>query len=132
MNKFIGTIIEESLENKSVLDNIKIISTKVEQVTERHKTPWIKQWTLHKVEIDSDQAENIAEQISKSLDRDHKHSWYADYKNEDTHYVIFRDKIFKIDRTKEEEYIEATKYGLALGIPDYQVDFEKNIKKWER
>jgi len=129
METFKGTIIEESLEDKSVLNEVKILSTKVEQVTERHKTPWIKQWTLHKVEIDQNKVEAIAERISKSLDSNHRHSWYADFKNDYTHYIIYRDKIFKVNRDNKEEYQEATKYGLALGIPDYQIDFEKNKKK---
>jgi hypothetical protein len=131
MNKFTGTIIEESLENKEVLEEVKIISTRVSQVTEEHKTPWIKQWTLHKVEIEPEQAQDIAKELSKSLDPNHLHSWYADYKNENTHYVIYRDKIFQIDRTKVKEYKAAREYGLALGIPSYQIDFEKNVKKFD-
>ncbi len=43
MEPFRGTIIEESLEDKSVLSKVKITSTRVEQVVEKHKTPWIKQ-----------------------------------------------------------------------------------------
>ena len=46
-----GVIIEESLENKDILKDVKILETKVEEVVEEHKTPWIKQWTLHTVEI---------------------------------------------------------------------------------
>lgn len=34
-----GIIIEESLEDKSVLDEVKIVDTKVEPITPRHKTP---------------------------------------------------------------------------------------------
>lgn len=34
-----GTIIEESLENKDVLGRVKIVSTKVEPVVDKHKTP---------------------------------------------------------------------------------------------
>lgn len=132
METFKGTIIEESLEDRSVLNNVKITSTRISEVTEKHQTPWIKQWTLHKVEINPDKIQVVAEKISKSLDKDHVHSWYADFKDGDTHYVIYRDKIFKIDMTKKEEYREATQYGLALGIPSYQIDFEKNVKKWER
>ncbi|MCL5427983.1 MAG: hypothetical protein M1321_02265 [Candidatus Marsarchaeota archaeon] len=41
-----GTIIEESLEDKSILDELKITKKTIVRVTERHKTPWIKQWTL--------------------------------------------------------------------------------------
>lgn len=125
-----GTIIEESLENVNVLQEVKILSTKVEKVTEEHKTPWIKQWTLHAVEIPEDQADNIAEKLSQALDSEH--SWYADFKNDKTHYIIFRGKVFRVDRSKKEQYDEVTKFGVLLGIPDYQLDFSPNIKEWER
>jgi len=130
MKNFIGVVIEESLENKDILKDVKISETKVEEVTEEHKTPWIKQWTLHNVEIAENQADNVAEKLTKALDS--KHSWYADFKNDDFHYIIFRDKFFKIDRGKKEKYDEAVKFGLSLGIPDYQLDFSPQIKEWER
>lgn len=116
-----GVIIEESLEDKSVLQGLKILETKVEEVTEGHKTPWVKQWTLHTVEIPEDRAGEIAEKLSHSLDSEH--AWYADFKNDSTHFIIFRNKVFKIDRSSKEQYGEATKYGLTLGIPDYQLDW---------
>ena len=125
-----GVIIEESLENKSVLKEVKILETKVEEVTEEHKTPWIKQWTLHAVEIPENQAESIAEKISKALDSEH--DWYADFKNNIHHYIIFRNKIFFVDKQSKEQYDEAKKYGISLGIPEYQVDFYPEVKEWER
>ena len=130
MANFTGVIIEESLEKKEVLKNVKILKTKVEQVTEKHKTPWIKKWTLRTVEIQENQADEIAKELSISLDS--KHSWYADFKNKTFHYIIFRDKVFKVDRSKPEQYHNVTKYGLTLGIPDYQLDFSPHIKEWKR
>ena len=130
MTNFNGVIIEESLENKDVLQKVKIIKTKAEEVTEEHKTPWIKQWTLHTVEILENQADEIAEDLSKSLDSEH--NWYADFKNDKFHYIIFRNKVFKVNRSKPEQYDDVTKYGLSLGIPDYQLDFTPHIKEWER
>ncbi|EKE20888.1 MAG: hypothetical protein ACD_7C00443G0003 [uncultured bacterium] len=130
MNNFKGVIIEESLENKDVLGKVKIVKTNIEQVAEGHKTPWIKQWTLHTVEILENEADNIAEEIGKSLDSEH--NWYADFKNHDFHYVIFRDKVFKVERSKSEQYNAVTEYGVSLGIPDYQLDFSPHIKEWER
>lgn len=128
MNDYKGTIIEESLEDKSVLNQIKIISTKIEDVTDKHKTPWIKQWTLHKVEILENEAEEIATLISKSLDHSHQGNWYADFKNESHHYIIFRDKVFFInDRRDKEQYDIAREYGISVGIPEYQVGFEPVI-----
>ncbi len=125
-----GTIIEESLEDTKVLKKLTITKTKVEQVVEKHKTPWIKKWTLHSVEIDADKAERIADRISEALDS--KHSWYADFKNETHHYIIFKNRVFYIDKTNKEQYNEAKNYGIALGIPPYQVDFHPEIKKWKR
>ena len=122
-----GVIIEESLEDKNVLRDLKIQETKIEEVTERHKTPWVTQWTLHTVEVLEDQAGKIAEKLSQALDSEH--AWYADFKNETTHFIIFRNKVFKIDRSSKEQYDEATKYGLTLGIPHYQLDFSPNIKQ---
>ncbi|MBI2021543.1 hypothetical protein HYS93_01520 [Candidatus Daviesbacteria bacterium] len=42
---FKGVVIEESLKDTSVLKEAKILSTKVELVTKKHKTPWLKKWT---------------------------------------------------------------------------------------
>lgn len=127
---YTGVIIEESLADQSILKDVKIVSTKTEAVTAEHKTPWLEQWTLHTVEVPEDRAESTAREISASLD--HAHSWYADFKNDSTHFIIFRDKIFKVDRSKPEQYAEAVKHGLALGIPEYQLDFSPEVKEWGR
>lgn len=132
MKNFKGVIIEESLENCDVLNKIQILSTRVENVIEKHKTPWISQWTLHDVEIPESVASAIAGEISVSLDRDRAHSWYADFKNDTHHYIIFRDRVFCIDRKSKEQYDEAKHYGISLGIPEYQVDFHPEVEDWER
>ena len=126
---YTGVIIEESLKNKDVLNDVQIVSTKVEPITKEHKTPWLKQWTLHTVEIPSEKAEVVADKISKSLD---DKGWYADFKNNKYHFIIFPNKIFKIDRSKSKQYQAATDYGLTLGIPDYQLDFSPHIIEWQR
>lgn len=127
---YTGVIIEESLEKKDILKEVKISETKVEEVVEEHKTPWIKQWTLHTVEIPENQVVDVAEKISKALDSEH--NWYADFKNDTHHYIIFRDKVFYIDQKSKEQYDEAKRYGISLGIPEYQVDFAPDDKIWER
>lgn len=116
-----GVIIEESLQDRTVLKYVKIVGTEVEPVTVRHKTPWIEQWTLHTVEIPESRADEIAKKISTSLDSEH--SWYADFKNDAFHYIIFRGKVFKVDMSKKEQYKDVTRYGVSLGIPDYQLAF---------
>jgi hypothetical protein len=122
---YTGVIIEESLAKKDILKKVHVISTKIEEVTEKSQTPWIKQWTMHTVEISEDQAKAIAEELSTSLDP--AHEWYADFKNDTHHYIIFRNKVFFINREKKEEYDEVTNYGISVGIPDYQLDFSAQV-----
>ena len=124
-----GTLIEESLSDKSVLQSVFVISTRVEPVTPEHHTPWLKQWTLHAILIPAEDAAIVALQLGTSLDR---RGWYADFKNETTHFVIFPNKIFKIDRRKPEHYAAATAYGVSIGIPEYQLDFTPELKLWDR
>ena len=128
---FNGVIIEESLTDNSVLNDVNIISTKVEPVTEKHNTPWVRQWTMHIVEIPADKASEVAKKISEALDKNH--AWYADFKTETEHYVVYASKGFHItDRTNKKQYDEATAYGISIGIPDYQVDFSPHLKQRER
>lgn len=125
-------IIEESLEDRSILKDVKISSTKVEQVKEGHKTPWIRKWTLHTIEVPEEKAEELAWKTSKALDSHPAHPWYADWKNAETHFIIFYGKVFKVRRTSKEEYDAVKAYGLSLGIPEYQIDFHPEVKEWER
>ena len=124
-----GVIIEESLKDKGVLKLVEVVTTKVEPVTKEHKTPWLKQWTLHTVKISESNIDKVAEVISKSLEPNY---WYADFKNSERHYIIFPNKVFKVDRSEPKQYEQVTEYGLSLGIPDYQLDFSPAIKQRER
>lgn len=121
-----GDIIEESLQDKSILDDVKIINTRVEKVIERHRTPWLKKWTLHFVEVPEEKAESFSKRVQKALETKHA-AWYVDYKNETWHYIIFPDKIFKIDRKDPKGNAEARAHGISLGIPEYQVDFSPEV-----
>jgi len=125
-----GIIIEESLSDPSVLDKIQILSTEIEEVTENHKTPWLTKWTMHSVAIPEENIDSLAKELNHIIDR--AESWYADFKNEKVHYIVFKNKVFAIDRTKKEQYDEATAYGISLGIPAHQVDFSPHLKDWKR
>lgn len=127
--KYHGVIIEESLRDSHALSRVNITSTKVEKVTPAHNTPWLQQWTLHKFEADEQQADEIAQLLSDSLQTGY---WYADFKNSSVHYVVFPNEIFKIDRSKPEQYEAAVAHGLTLDIPEYQLDFSPAIKDWLR
>lgn len=117
--KFKGDIIEESLIDKGVLGGVNIISTRVSKVTNDSQTPWLTQWTIHTVEISENQADDLAEKLRSALDPNH--GWYIDYRNEQFHYVIFKNKVFKINRGEKSEYDAMIQYGVSIGTPDYQL-----------
>ncbi|OGY45736.1 MAG: hypothetical protein A3J65_02340 [Candidatus Buchananbacteria bacterium RIFCSPHIGHO2_02_FULL_45_11b] len=122
---FQGTIIKESLTDAGILNNLEVVETTVEKTTEKHCTPWLEQWTKLSVIIPEAWAYFYAEGISEALDSEHP--WYADFKNDITHYIIFRGRIFAVNRRDLEDYQLAKEYGLELGIPEHQLDFDKNL-----
>ena len=119
MNNYQGTIIEESLTNKEILERVNIISTRSQPVTTEQQTPWLTQWTLHNIEVDDSEADTLASELSRALDSNH--GWYIDYRNTAYHYVIFKNRVFKITRNKKTDYEAMIKYGLAVGTPHYQL-----------
>ena len=125
-----GVVIEESLADKTILSRLKIVSTEVEPVTPEYETPWLTQWTLDTIDVPEENADATAHELSESLDK--AHDWYADYKNESYHYIIYREKVFKVDLRNPILYKDARAYGISLGIPEYQVDFAPDDKVWER
>lgn len=103
-----GVIIEESLKERGVLKGLNIISRSVEKVTDKYQTPWLSQWTLDTIETAENEADGLAKKLSKALDP--KHGWYVDYRNDKYHYVIFKDKVFKLNRNKKFDYDKMIKY----------------------
>lgn len=124
---FIGTIIEESLEDKSVLKKVIILGTKIEKSTSKHQTPWVKQWTIHSVEIAASKADETAELLQWSFDPTHP-QWYADFKNEAVHYIIFNGQTFKFGRNDTGGYKDARDYGISIGIPENHLAFSSGKK----
>ena len=90
---FKGVIIEESLRDKSVLKEIKIVKTIVEKTTEKHRTPWLNQWTCLTVEIPEEKIDEICAKLQKSFDLEHE--WYIDLKNNKYEITIFHELIDK-------------------------------------
>ena len=121
-------IIEESLADAGVLEMVQVLSTQVEAVTESHETPWLKQWTLHTVEIPEDRADAVAQALSDVL-LSEPGTWYADFKNEQYHYIIYPNKVFRVRRESKEDYDRAEQYGQSIRIPAHQlINYEGEYK----
>ena len=127
IRKYEGCIIEESLSNKDIITLFDIVRTEIVKVTETNATPWLKNWTMHMVEMDEMNIDDVVIKLKSSLNSEG--NWYADLKNEDYHYIIFNDKVFKVNRSSREQYNEVKLYGLARGIPAYQLPDESWAKR---
>jgi Protein of unknown function (DUF3800) len=102
-NNLKGLLIEESLENKSVLNKIRIIKSKVVDVTEKDETPWLSKMTLDVIEVPEKDAAKIAEEILNSQDK--KHNWpsgkpLAHFSSKTAHFTVRKDRVIKSVRAK--------------------------------
>jgi len=102
-----GTIIENSLSDKGILDQTKIVKTWQDD-----------DWTLHNVLIEEEQIPNLAKYIADG-------PWYIHlwHPGGDEVKVVFKDKIFDIKYSDKSTWAEAVAYGKSIGIPDEQLDF---------
>lgn len=127
---FSGIIIEESLIDTHILKEVRVFDTTIQMVSKRHKTPWLNQWTLKHIEIMEEDADKMAEKISASLDP--YHPWFAHFESSGLQYLIFRGKIFKLDRFSSHQYEAVVSYGLSIGIDPVFLRFPvSHLKEWE-
>lgn len=111
-NLYKGAIIEESLEDSSILNLFSIINTTItndENPNDR--------WHIHTVESDKD----TLLKLSKVLKSEKYYAHFWD--NKKNIIVVFRDKVFEFNFNKKDEWLPAIEYGLSVGIPKEQLDF---------
>lgn len=111
-----GVIVEESLTDKSILESIEIMYQSVEKVSERDGTPWLDAWTIDTVEIQSDKIDELTNKLSELIDTDHCNDWFCDFKNDTYHYVVFSNKVFKLNRNNKEDYKKMQEYASKIGL----------------
>lgn len=114
-----GVIIEESLEDKSVLDGIKILSKKIVNPGDRNE------WHMLKVEVPAGKIHDFTKKLMQALK---KHEpWYIHFYHEDPKksqmIVVFAGKKFL---TNKDDPKDAIKYGLGIGIPREQLVIKPN------
>lgn len=114
MGTYTGCVIEECLKDKSILNEFIILETITDD------------GTSYIVEIDESKIDDIVLKLQAAMS-DEK-IWYTDLKNYDYHYIIYNDRIFKVNRDFPEQYEEAKEYGLKRGIP---ADYLPN-KSWAK
>lgn len=110
MNKYKGTIIEESLTDNLILNDLEIIGFRIS----KDEKP-ADRWHLYTVMVSLDDIEKLAKNI--------KSKWYMHFwENKDVIAVFYGHK-FEFNHDDKFTWEPAIKYGLSMGIPREQLDF---------
>lgn len=112
MNKYKGTIVQESLIDDRQLNEFEIVGFKV---TNEDKPE--DRWHLFTINANERQIEKLSKQL--------KHAWYAHFwlPNNDDMIIIFQNKLFKIKYKDKSTWKNAVEFGKSMNIPDEQLDF---------
>ncbi|KLU63325.1 hypothetical protein CEB3_c03050 [Peptococcaceae bacterium CEB3] len=110
MEKYQGVIVEESLEDNRLLNEITINSVRIS----KDENP-SDRWHLYTVSV----SEELIDKLSKNI----KDKWYMHFWEEKNVIAIFKGKIFKFNYDDKGSWKAATEYGLSIGIPHEQLDF---------
>jgi hypothetical protein len=109
-----GVILEESLEDKSLLKLAKIVGTEINKLEKENRV-----MTFHKVEV----ADSDKDKYLKKATQIIKQGFYTHLCNKGEMYVIFRGKQFNF-RKNDPQLEKAREYGKSIGIIPEQMPFE--------
>ncbi|MBY0472914.1 hypothetical protein K2Q00_01340 [Patescibacteria group bacterium] len=102
-----GTIVENSLDDRAVLDSLEILRSWTDE-----------DWKLHQVRTTRETALGLADHLVEG-------PWYVHFweRGKDDVLVVFKHKIFDIQHSDKSTWKDAVAYGKSIGIPEEQLDF---------
>jgi hypothetical protein len=118
-----GRILAESLRVGAdvVVPDIRLVRCGRHEVSDPAETqPAV--WTYVDVEIPDNRADELADSLSRALLAEG--GWYADFRSESEHIVIFSDRVFRYPHGDPAGRAAAVEYGLSVGVPARQLDWE--------
>lgn len=123
--KFDGLLLKESLKDESVLNLVNVTKTEVWKNIKNATKDQPKSWTAIYFEFEGteEEADSKAEVFSRAL-KSEPIPWYMNMSNSEKIYVIYPDKFYKYQKGDKEKLREAKDYGLMIGIPQSQLDWE--------
>lgn len=107
---FKGVIVEESLNDNRVLNDLKVIGLCISD----HENP-SERWHLYTIIVSEEEIEKLSECI--------KDEWCMYFLKGRQIIAIFRGKQFIFDYEDKSTWKPAIEYGLSIGIPESQLDF---------
>lgn len=117
-------LLQESLEDVSVLDHLHITKVEVWEPGELGK-PAGPIWTATFFEGEDSEADQTAELISKAMK---DLFWYANVHLPVDEIVVFARRVFRYRRGDAEARKEPEDYARLLGVPEHQIDWERDFR----
>jgi hypothetical protein len=113
MQEFHAILVDKSLSDQSIMNDLKIIS---------HKNDG--GWVLYKIKAAEQDLDLLISKIQSIMNPG---GWYFHFYNNDGSklIVVFRDKFFKISNDQS-TWTDAINHGQKLGTPIEQLDFVPN------
>ena len=116
-----GVIIEESLEDASLLVSVSLVGYD-ESFLEEEEGKGVMRF--HHFELADEKKEWFVREAERCL----KHGWYIHIGKSDVLVVIFKERFFEFSSLEKEKLEEARKYGLSVGVIREQMPFEELSK----
>lgn len=113
-----GTLIGESVRVGADLEGIPLTVTKVSRVRVADEPEL---WTFIYFEVAADRAADLAEALSRVLEREG--GWYCDFGSDDEVFVVFCDRVFCYRRGDRAARSAVEDYARSMGVPDSQLDW---------
>ena len=107
---YTGIVVEESLEDSRILNEVKILKVKITDSEEPAK-----RWHVYTVKVSQKEIERLAGNI--------RHGWYMHFWKNKIVSVFFKGQRFELDHDEESSWTPAIQYGLFMGIPREQLNF---------
>jgi len=111
MTKWKGCIVEESLTDNRILNNIEIIKVRITKEQESEK-----RWHIYNSLLTEEEINKIHLLL--------KQGWYMHFWKDNKMIVLFKRKKFILDINNKSTWKQAIDYGLSINIPKEQLDFE--------
>jgi hypothetical protein len=116
---FVGTIIEQCLAGRAVLDLVDVISTITVDVPHA-VAGQPAQWTL--TEFQTDEPDVVAERLARDLLRG---PWYVDFQDDIEVFVVFHQRVIRYDHGDTDALHAAREYARSVGVPESQLDWTR-------
>ena len=110
--KYKGPIVEESLDDNRILNELEIVSFRVS----KDENP-SDRWHLYQVQVSRRDIDTISKHLNSG-------KWYMHFWDSNRNVIaVFRDRIFEFNYDDKPSWKAAIEYGKSIGIPAEQLDF---------